>query len=229
MLNFFSINHVAFTVLQYPMSYVEFLGTIFYIWSVWLIAQKKMLTWPVGIVSVILYAFLFYQIRLYSDFLEQLYYLGASVYGWWFWDKKKKEDQEIAVVRGTLKNNIFWLAGILIVSGFTGLLMGRIHLILPKIFPQPADFPFWDAFTTISSFAAMFLLARKRFESWLLWIVVDVIGIVLYYVKGVKFLSLLYVFLLLIALKGFLSWRSSLHSVPNPGDNRSTAHIGNGQ
>ena len=72
MLELFSVNNIAFTILSYPMSYIEFIGTILYLWSVWLIARKQMLTWPVGIVSVLLYMALFYQIRLYSDTVEQI-------------------------------------------------------------------------------------------------------------------------------------------------------------
>ena len=80
---FLSVDTIAFTIIGYPMSYVEFIGTILYLWSVWLIAKRKTLTWPVGIVSGLLYVILFYQIRLYSDTLEQVYYLGTSIYGWW--------------------------------------------------------------------------------------------------------------------------------------------------
>jgi len=209
MLSLFSIDNTVFTFLNYPMSYIELLGTLFYLWSVWLIAQKNMLTWPVGILSVILYGFLFYQIQLYSDCLEQIYYLGASIYGWWFWNKGRDKDEKVQPVSGSPINNLKWLAGIFIVSGLTGFFMLKIHLILPGIFPIPADFPFLDALTTVSSFAAMFLLARKRVESWAIWIVVDIIGIGLYYAKGVKFLSLLYVFLLIIAIRGLVSWRKN--------------------
>ena len=62
----FSVDTVFFTVLDYPISYIEFVGTLLYLWSVWLISQRNMLTWPVGIISVLLYMALFYQIRLYS-------------------------------------------------------------------------------------------------------------------------------------------------------------------
>lgn len=85
MISWLRIDNIAFTVLEYPMSWIELVGTVLYLWSVWLIARRKMLTWPVGIVSVLLYLALFYQIGLYSDALEQVYYLGASVYGWVFW------------------------------------------------------------------------------------------------------------------------------------------------
>jgi len=79
MSNPLSVDTIFVTVLGSPISYIEFAGTVLYLWSVWLIARRRMLTWPVGIVSVLLYMALFYQIRLYSDAPEQLYYLGARV------------------------------------------------------------------------------------------------------------------------------------------------------
>ena len=87
MISWLSVDNIALTLLEYPMSWIELVGTVLYLWSVWLIAKRKMLTWPVGIVSVLLYLALFYQIGLYSDALEQVYYLGASIYGWVFWAK----------------------------------------------------------------------------------------------------------------------------------------------
>jgi nicotinamide mononucleotide transporter len=102
MLELLSVNTIAFTVIGYPMSYIELVGTLLYLASVWLIARKNMLTWPVGIVSVLLYMALFYQIRLYSDALEQVYYLGASVYGWWYWRRSALAmAEENAPVSGT--------------------------------------------------------------------------------------------------------------------------------
>lgn len=89
-MNLLSIDTIAFTLLGYSMSYIELVGTVLYLWSVWLIARRNILTWPVGIVSVFLYMILFYQIQLYSDVIEQIYYLGASVYGWWLWRRSPK-------------------------------------------------------------------------------------------------------------------------------------------
>ncbi len=208
---FLSVNTIAFEIIGYPMSYIEFTGTVCYLWSVWLIAKKNMLTWPVGIVSVILFFFLFYQIQLYSDAIEQLYYLGASVYGWWFWKKDMHEDKKTVTVRLSAKKIILsWIAVTLFLSALTGILMQRVHLILPLLFPEKASYPFIDALTTIMSFSAMFLMAQKRMESWVYWIIVDVIGIWLYYVKDVRFISLLYVILLGMAVNGLREWRKGM-------------------
>jgi len=205
---FFSIETIAFTILDYPMSYIEFIGTIFYLWSVWLIARKNILTWLIGIISVIIYFFLFYQIRLYSDAIEQIYYLGASIYGWWYWIKglRDENDTQIIVRISSRKTIGLWAAVTLIISVMTGIFISRIHLIFPSLFPEPASYPFLDALTTVMSFSAMFLMAQKRIESWCYWIIVDVIGIWLYYTKGVKFISLLYVILLIMAINGLITW-----------------------
>ncbi|HEX3249712.1 MAG TPA: nicotinamide riboside transporter PnuC [Pyrinomonadaceae bacterium] len=207
MSNLFSVNNIVFTVFGYPLSYIELIGTIFYLWSVWLIAKRRIWTWPVGIVSVILYMMLFYQIRLYSDALEQVYYLGASIYGWWSWSHSPKED-------GTILNVSFssamWLVVWVLLSAVVGIALGGFmsgaHERFPAIFPEAASYPYLDALTTIMSFTAMWLMARRRIESWIYWIIVDVIGIGLYYAKAVKFVALLYVILLFLAVKGLLSW-----------------------
>ena len=202
------------------MSYLEFIGTLFYLWSVWLIAQRKMLTWPIGIISVILFGVLFYQIQLYSDTIEQVYYLGASVYGWWFWkhDQQHAETSEIAVRMSSFRTIISWAIVTAALTILVTLFMRNIHLLLPTLFPVPASFPFLDALTTIMSFVAMFLMAQKRIESWIYWIIVDMIGIVLYFVKNVKFISLLYIILLVMAVRGFLVWQKSLRFNTAPGD-----------
>ncbi|WP_392477791.1 nicotinamide riboside transporter PnuC [Nostoc sp. C110] len=187
------------------MSYIELLGTVFYLWSAWLISQRKILTWPVGIVSVLLYMALFYQIRLYSDFLEQIYYLVVSVYGWWRWSTP--DYGKVLLIRYSPPRKIVLIAAITVAISFvTGAFMSQIHLLLPAIFLEKASFPYLDALTTIMSFTAMWLMVQKRIESWYYWIIVDVIGIWLYYVKEVKFIAFLYVILLFIAINGSISW-----------------------
>jgi len=208
---FLSVDTIAFTIIGYPMSYVEFIGTILYLWSVWLIAKRKTLTWPVGIVSVLLYVILFYQIRLYSDTLEQVYYLGTSIYGWWVWDKSPKDNGQIVDVKySSWKSVIVWMSATALVSVIFGLLMSRIHILLPAIFPEAASFPYLDALTTIMSFSATWLMIQKKTESWVYWIIVDAIGIWLYLVKDVRFISLLYVILLVMAFNGLRMWHKAI-------------------
>ena len=212
MTNLFSVNNIAFTVLGYPLSYIELVGTIFYLWSVWLIARRRILTWPIGIIAVILYMLIFYQIRLYSDALEQVYYLIASVYGWWHWLKSPRDGATVVDVSFSNKKSILlWVLASVVLGIVLGAFMSRAHTLLPGIFPAAASYPYLDALTTIGSFSAMWLLARRRIESWVYWILIDIVGIGLYYVKGVRFIALLYVVLLGLAIKGFVSWSRRGH------------------
>lgn len=211
---FFSVNTVFFTFLDYPMSYLEFFGTVFNIWCVYLAAKNKIATWPIGILGVICYIFLFYQIQLYSDFVEQLYFFASGIYGWYVWHKMAKgvkdKAAEIPVLKNSRKENAVWLAVIAGGSLVLGYLMRHIDSYLPALFPLPASFPYLDAFTTVMSFAAQFIMAKKRVECWYLWILVDIIGIGLYYTKGVKFIALEYVIFLVLATKGLIDWRKKL-------------------
>jgi nicotinamide mononucleotide transporter len=209
--NFFDINNIFFTVIGYPMSYLEFFGTLFNLWCVWLCAKNKILNWPVGIIGVILFFALFYQIRLYSDMFEQVYFFATSVYGWWVWSKmerpgadgKKPERKITANSPGT---NLIYAGAIGVLTLVLGFAMSRIHLWLPDLFPEAASFPYLDAFTTVMSFAANLLLAQRKLENWPLWILVDIIGVWLYWVKDVKLISILYLIFLILATRGLINW-----------------------
>lgn len=207
------INSTMFTVLDYPMSYVEFFGTVFNLWSVWLVARNNILTWPVGLVGVVLFGILFYQIQLYSDLLEQVYYLGTGCYGWWLWHRVRSpgsdsgKPERPAITHNTVNANLLAVAIVIDGTLGMGMVMARVHLMVPQFFPEPASFPYLDALTTAMSFAAQFLMAHRRLESWYLWIAVDVVGIALYTVKGVLLIAALYVVFLGLAIKGLLNWR----------------------
>lgn len=208
MSRFLSVDAVFFTILGYPMSYVELFGTVLYLWSVWLIARRNVLTWPVGIASVLLYLALFYQIRLYSDAFEQVYYLGASAYGWWYWSRSRPETRALSEVRYSPRGPaVLAVAVTALLSLAFGAATGRLHVWMPELFPEAASYSYVDAATTVMSFTAMWLMARKRIESWIYWIVVDVVGIWLYFVKNIRFVSLLYVVLLALAVRGLGEWR----------------------
>lgn len=169
-----------------------------------------MLTWPVSIVSVVLYMLLFYQIRLYFDALEQVYYLVASCNGWRLWHRVGTRQEQEFQPYVSAPRTLGMVALIAVGLGLgLGVVMSQIHLLLPAIFPEPAAFPYLDALMTMVSFSALWLMAQKRLESWGYWIGVDVIGSGLYDIQGVRFISLLYVILLILTIHGLLSWRRS--------------------
>jgi nicotinamide mononucleotide transporter len=213
---FFNVNTVFFTVLGYPMSYLEFFGTIFNLWCVWLAAKNKISNWAVGLVGIILYVFLFYQIQLYSDLIEQFYFFVMTFYGWYLWvqigkEEKAKPKEASGIRFTTLKEKIVYIVVLVIGTGLLTIFTSHLTDLFPNLFPIPASYPFWDAFTTVMSFAATVLLAKKVVENWYLWILVDVIGIWLYFIKGVKFISLEYVIFLMMASYGLFDWIRTLN------------------
>lgn len=207
MIDLFSIETVALDIRGYRMSYLELVGTICNIVSVILVARRNIWTWPVGIVAVVLFFFLFHQARLYSDMVEQVYFFGASLWGWWVWARSVPPDGTFFDVRfsaggAMVRDGALMLAA----TAFVGWFMAGIHETLPSFFPQPADFPFLDALTTMASFLATWLMIRKRIECWFYWIGVDVIGIGLYASKELYALSGLYAVFLVLASWGLWQW-----------------------
>jgi len=202
----FSINTIFLNIGNYPLSYIELIGTIFYFISVLLISRKNILTWPIGIISVILYAIIFYQIQLYSDMLEQGYYLIISIIGWITWNSKKKDNKSIETSwsnkKGVLLGISITLIGTILLSIFTM----NFHNWFSDIFPEPASYPILDALTTVMSFVAMYLITIRKNEGWIYWIIIDIIAIWLYWVKDVRFISMQYIFLLGMAIYGLIYW-----------------------
>jgi len=214
-MNVFNVHNVFFTFLGYPMSHIEFWATVLIVVYVLLITRRIIWAWPLGIVVFTLFSILFYQIRLYADFFEQFYYIGNCFYGWWVWGKGEKKEvsafSETSPTGGEISCSSGrgrLAAGLIIAIGGTllGFVMSRINIYLPLLFPQPAVYPYIDAFATVMGFVAAALSAQRKIESWFLWICVNVICIGLYYTRGVKFVMFLYIFFLALAINGLIRW-----------------------
>lgn len=201
----FDVRETFFTVLEHPVSYVEFIGTVLGLISVFLAARANIFTWPTGIANAIFFLVIFYQIHLYSDMFLQMYFCGMGVYGWFTWRYRAAHHQ--SGIR-TLNNSerVRFAAFIVAVTLVIGTLITRIHLVLPQIFEKPASYPYIDTFIAISSILATILLARRIFETWILWIFVDITSIGLYAVKGVRLIAFEFVIFLMLAALGIVSW-----------------------
>lgn len=209
-LAFFNVNNIFFTFLGYPISYLEFVGTILNLVCVILVARRNILTWPIGIAGVVLFGVLFYQINLYADFFEQIYYFITGIMGWYMWAKlanKNDADDKVIVETNTWRSNLAWLGGIALTSVVATWALSNIHTWLPQFFAEPAALPAIDATTTVMSFAAQYLMMKRKLENWYLWIAVDIVAIWLYWYKEVPFVALLYLIFLGNALYGLWAWQ----------------------
>ncbi len=213
----FSIKYIIFSFQGYDMSFLELVGTIFGLWAVWLSTKEKVSSWYIGILNVACFFWMFYQIQLYSDMLLQVYFFVTNLMGWYFWTHPKIEDANSVnyLKINTLNKNQQILTGIFIAAGtiFVGFFMGKIHELAPAFFQQPAAFPYLDTFILMASMAAQYLLTKKYIESWVLWIVVDVVATGVYFQKNIILTSFEYFVFALIAVKGLWDWQKGIRNL----------------
>ncbi len=204
-LQFFDIHSTYFKIFSYSVSYIEFTGSVAGIIAVWLAAKSKILTWPVGLINIILFFLIFWQVELYSDVFLQVYYFCISIYGWHNWKKEKELNAPIKLLKTSSK---FLLMGtIFIATVFLGFAVSNLHVMIPNVFQKPASFPYIDSFLAISSIIANTLMAQRFIENWILWIIVNVISVVVYFLKDIIFVSMEYFVFLILAIYGFYYWK----------------------
>lgn len=206
-MHFFEINNIAVDIIGYQISYVELIGTLFGLVSVYYASKAQILTWPTGVINEAFLFLLFFQVQLYADMFLQVYFFVITLYGWYNWKKKTKENR----ISSLEANTIAWL-GVITVAAIliTGFLFSQIHTYLPAYFKIKAAYPYADSFVMVLSIVATFLLARKKIETWYLWIVVDLVCVFLFFRKGIAFLGLEYLVFLGLATYGLLNWRKQM-------------------
>jgi nicotinamide mononucleotide transporter len=209
-MSFFDINHIFFTVLGYPMSYLEFFGTIAGGVAVWLSAQGNIWSWPIGIINVVLYFFLFYQVQLYPDMFLQVFFFVTNLLGWWRWanPKKGEADKKQQLKVSFMKWKQFLLLCLIGLAGTfaVGKFASNLHEFFPEVFSKPSAFPYADSFVTVMSIVTTFFMIQKKIECWIIWIVVDMVATYMYFIKDIKFVSIEYLVFCGIAAYGLWKW-----------------------
>lgn len=214
--NVFDINLIALALPGYNLSWLELLGTLTGLVCVALAARGSVLNWFFGIANALFFLALFYQINLYADMLLQAYFLVTSVLGWWRWTHAGKDSaagiKQRPVTRLTGRQRGLLLAAIAAATAGLTALIVQLHPWFPALFPAPAAYPAVDALIAVLSVTAQILLVQKKLETWVLWIVVDVLSVGLYTVKGVWLVAGEYVVFGLLASLGLWQWRRLLRS-----------------
>lgn len=189
------------SVFGQPTTMTEVMGIASGIVGVWLTTRRNILCFPVGILNVIIYAYLFFSpgIRLYADGLLQCIYAGMLIYGWINWKKEEKTDNKVYRMPAS---DLLKLSFITFVSA----------LILGLFFKKYTDasLPWLDSALTIISLAAQWMIAKKYIENWILWMFVNTIYVPMYLYKQLPLTSALYAVFLLLAIKGFIDWKKAL-------------------
>ncbi|MGC4020596.1 MAG: nicotinamide riboside transporter PnuC [Cyclobacteriaceae bacterium] len=209
-MSFLNNQNIFFTVLGYPMSYLEFFGVIFGLVAVTLSAKANIWSWPIGIVNVVLAFFFYYQIQFYPDMLLQIFFFVTNLIGWWRWanPKPEEEDKKKELRVSFMKpQQLIWIsvAGI-IGTLFSGYLASRLHEWFPQWFTLPSAFPYGDSFILVMSIITTFLMIQKKIECWIIWIIIDIVATILYFTKGAKFYGVEYFVLTILAAFGLWHW-----------------------
>jgi nicotinamide mononucleotide transporter len=176
---------------------VEVFGFVSGALCVWLVARQNAWNWPIGIANNVTFLVLFWSAGIYADSVLQVVYLGLGVYGWWAWVRGGVAHSVLAVSRTTRAQ---WLVlGVVGVLGTAGL-----TLLLDRVTDSTVPLP--DAITTVLSLLATWGQARKKLESWWLWIAADVVYVPLYAYKVLWLTAVLYVGFLALCVFGLRSW-----------------------
>lgn len=186
-------------------TWAEWVGVITGFICIYLAAKQNILNWPVSIISVITYAWVFFSAKMYGDMALQFYFLFTAFYGWYYWLRQKEtDDKPISSLNG--KQWLLVLLSVIVLSVLLGLFLEHA---------TDTDVPFADGFCTALSFVAQVLLTRKVLQNWVLWIIVDLCYVPLYIYKNLNLSAVFYAFLVALALKGYLDWRKTYREQAN--------------
>lgn len=215
-MDFFNTHSIFFTVLGYPMSYLEFFAVVTGVLAVILSAKASIWSWPVGIVNVFLSAFFYYQIQLYPDMFLMAFFFVTNILGWWRWANPKPEEEdkrkELKVSFMPRKQFYTWLligiAGTILI----GALASQLHNWFPLLFNLPSAYPFVDSFILVMSVITTFLMIQKRIECWIIWLMIDIVATYLYFLKGAMFFGVEYIVFTVIAAFALWNWMKEYKS-----------------
>ena len=172
--------------------------------AIYLQIKQHVLYWLVSIIMVSMYIYIYIDARLYADMSLQVYYLVISFYGWYLWLFGKQENQHRTSI------------DVSTTSRQLGLFLGALSVLLFMVIAwflssfTDSDLPNWDSFTTSLSFVATWMLARKKLENWLIWIVVDAVSVGIYIYKQLYPTAVLFFFLTVLAYVGYRKWKSDM-------------------
>lgn len=197
-----------------PYDLTETLGFVTGAACVYLVVREDVWNFPVGIANDIFFLFLFFRARLFGDSSLQLVYLALGLHGWYLWLYGGRNRTTLQITRANRKT-LLWLGVITLIAtaGLT-LILWAVRGALPLL----------DAFTTVLSLAAQYMLNKKYFENWFVWIAADAIYIYVYLSRNLSLTAILYLAFLVLCIAGVWSWRRTIKATKGGRDTRVGTH-----
>ena len=167
--------------------------------------RNSILVYPTGLIGTGIFVYILYNFSLLGDMIINFYFVLMSIYGWYYWAQKKDGQTLNNISRTSIKEYYF-----ILILGITSLL--SIYLVYNFYDKWDSWTAYVDTITTAIFFIAMYLMARRKVESWIFWIIGDLITIPLYFYKGLTISSIQYLIFLILAILGYISWKKILNS-----------------
>ena len=181
---------------------LEYIAVFAGIASVWFSRIENILVYPVGLINTIIYVYLSFNSHLPGEATVNTYYTIMSLYGWYMWMKKDQVQQKVLHI--SYSNKLMWLYQLCFFLFFYIVLYFSLTYLKQQFFK--GAIPWADAFASSTAFTGMWLMTRKKVESWYWWIATNIASIPLYFVKGLVFTSVYYIVLLVMAVFGLIEW-----------------------
>jgi len=181
---------------------LEFIAVIMGIVSVWFSRKENIWVYPTGIINTVIYIYLSIKGHLFGEASVNIFYTIMSIYGWILWAKKDERHQTVLVIKhSNLKE---WGLHLLFFSTLYLSIFFALSYLKQDF--APGAIPAADAFASASAYTGMLLMARKKVESWIWWIITNTASIPLYFIKGYVFTSFQFLVLLIMAFAGLVAW-----------------------
>lgn len=190
-------------------NYLELIGVITGLLSLYFSVKEKILLWPFGIISSTCYVIIYYHTQLYADMCLSVYYVIISIYGWrhWLLRKDNYNHKSIKIITLLAKDWFIYISITFILS----ILFAAILINIPqRLGLKPSSVPWWDASLAAGSVVATWMLARKILEQWLWWVIIDAISIKMYFYKELNWTVILFAVYTIMACVGYIQWKKDL-------------------
>jgi len=181
---------------------LEYIAVVAGIVSVWFSRKENVLVFPVGLINTIIYIYLSLKGHLIGEASVNLYYTVASVWGWWLWTRRDRRQQIILHITESSAKE--WRHQLLFFAVCYIVLFAVISWLKPQF---PGAIPWADAFASATAYTGMWLMAKKKVESWYWWLATNIASIPLYFVKDYKITAYYYILLFILAVAGLIEWK----------------------
>ena len=189
-------------------SLFEIIAAVSGIVSVWFSRKASIWVYPTGLINTVFYIWISYDAQLIGEATVNLYYTIMSLYGWFNW-LRRNERKEL-IVQITRSNRTDWFMQCSFFILIYLMIFISLHYLQNAFFP--GAIPWADALASAAAFTGMWLMTQKKVESWIWWVITNVVSMPLYFVKGYAFTAVYYFILLILAVLGWIEWMKKSQS-----------------